>query len=373
LTQTEKRVTYSRVVHFFEMSAKGAFDSGVSPARHGALIALSAALLFGVSTPLVQRFGAGIGSFTTAGLLYAGAAISGALLRQPAGREAGVRRSDVLRLVAVAVFGAVLGPVALVWGLQHTSATSASLMLTLEAVFTAMLARIWYREGMNRRVLAGMLLLTLGAMVLILDRAALGRGQLAGILAVAAATGAWAMDNTLSRALAERDPSQVVLIKSGLGAAATMILAACFTEHLPPLLPALGLMCVGATGYGLSLRLYLLAQRSFGAARTGSVFAFAPFAGAAFALMLGDRGGSIWMIVGAALMMSGILLHLTEYHSHEHEHEDLEHEHAHRHDDGHHTHAHDPMPAGPHNHRHRHMPLRHSHPHVPDEHHRHRH
>jgi hypothetical protein len=126
-------------------------------------------------------------------------------------------------------------------------------------------------------------------------------------------------------------------------------------------------------GYGLSLRLYLLAQRSFGAARTGSVFAFAPFAGAAFALVLGDRSGSVWMIAGAALMISGILLHLTEYHSHTHEHEDMEHEHAHTHDDGHHTHNHVPMPLGPHNHRHRHLPLRHSHPHVPDEHHRHGH
>ena len=36
--------------------------------------------------------------------------------------------------------GAVIGPVALAWDLQHTSGSSASLMLTLEAVFTAVLA-----------------------------------------------------------------------------------------------------------------------------------------------------------------------------------------------------------------------------------------
>jgi hypothetical protein len=34
---------------------------------------------------------------------------------------------------------------------------------------------------------------------------------------------------------------------------------------------ALALLAIGATGYGLSLRFYLLAQRAFGAARTGSV------------------------------------------------------------------------------------------------------
>ena len=39
------------------------------PALRGGLVALLAAVLFGISTPLVQRWGAGLGSFTTAGLL----------------------------------------------------------------------------------------------------------------------------------------------------------------------------------------------------------------------------------------------------------------------------------------------------------------
>ena len=57
------------------------------PAIRGGLLALLAAALFGASTPLVQRFGVGIGAFGTAALLYAGAAIAGALLRQPIGIE----------------------------------------------------------------------------------------------------------------------------------------------------------------------------------------------------------------------------------------------------------------------------------------------
>jgi drug/metabolite transporter (DMT)-like permease len=42
--------------------------------------------------------------------------------------------------------------VALAWGLQRTSGTSASLMLTLEALFTAVLAWRLYHETMDRRV-----------------------------------------------------------------------------------------------------------------------------------------------------------------------------------------------------------------------------
>ena len=130
---------------------------------------------------------------------------------------------------------------------------------------------------------------------------------------------------------------------------------------------------IGATGYGLSLRFYLLAQRAFGAARTGSVFAFAPFIGAAFAVLLGERPAGWMMALGSGLMLAGVLLHLAESHGHEHAHEALEHEHAHRHDDGHHEHRHEPMPEGAHSHGHRHEPLHHVHPHVPDAHHGHRH
>jgi drug/metabolite transporter (DMT)-like permease len=100
----------------------------------------------------------------------------------------------------MALFGAGIGPVALAWGLQHTSGTSASLMLTLEAVFTALLARWWYHESLDRRVRLALGLLTLGGMALVLDRAQGGGGQWLGLLAVLLATAAWGMDNTLSRA-----------------------------------------------------------------------------------------------------------------------------------------------------------------------------
>ncbi len=343
------------------------------PALRGGLFALLAATLFGVSTPLLQRAGEGVGALSTAALLYAGAATVGALSRRPAHREARMVRADLPRLLAMAAFGAVIGPVALAWGLQRTSGTSASLMLTLEALFTAVLAWRLYHETMDRRVWAAMALLLAGAIVLVLDQQRGGGTQLWGLLAVAVATAAWGVDNSLSRGLAERDPSQVVMAKGALGASATALLALGFGEPLPSPAAALGLFAIGAAGYGLSLRFYLLAQRAFGAARTGSVFAFAPFIGAALALLLGDRSASGWMALGSALMLAGVVLHLAESHGHDHQHEALEHEHAHRHDDGHHGHRHEPMPEGAHSHRHRHEPLHHVHAHVPDAHHGHRH
>ena len=246
-------------------------------------------------------------------------------------------------------------------------------MLTLEALFTALLAWRFYRETMDRRVRAAMLLLLAGGIVLILDQSRDSGARLLGLLAVLVATAAWGLDNTLSRPLAERDPGQVVVIKAVLGATATSCLAWVFGESLPSAYAALGLFAVGGTGYGLSLRFYLLAQRAFGAARTGSVFAFAPFIGAALAVALGDHSTSWMMVAGGGLMLAGVVLHLAESHTHEHAHDAMEHEHAHVHDDGHHDHVHDAMSDGSHSHRHRHEPQRHAHPHVPDAHHSHHH
>ena len=344
-----------------------------SPALRGGLLALLAAALFGLSTPLVQHFGQGLGAFTTAALLYAGAAVVALLMRHPPEREAALRRSDTPRIVAMAAFGAVIGPVALAWGLQRTSGSSASLMLTLEALFTAVLAWRLYGETMDKRVATAMLFLLAGGVALVLEQGLAGDTQLLGLLAVLVATAAWGVDNTLSRGVADRDPGQVVLAKASLGVVATLGLALLLAEPLPGLPAALALLGIGASGYGLSLRLYLLAQRAFGAGRTGSVFAFAPFIGALGAFALGNRTGTLMLVAGGVLMLIGVVLHLLESHGHAHDHEALEHEHAHSHDDGHHLHSHEVMPVGPHSHPHLHAPLQHVHPHVPDAHHLHSH
>ena len=355
------------------MTLPDALPRRPAPALQGGLLALLAAALFGISTPLVQRIGAGLGAFSTAALLYAGAAVVGALSLRTAAEEARLQPADIPRLLAMAGFGAALGPVALAWGLQHTSGTSASLMLTLEALFTATLAWWLYSETMDRRIGTAMLLLLAGGMSLVLDQGLQGAVQLLGLLAVTVATIAWGVDNALSRSLAERDPSQVVMAKAALGSLATATLAVSFDEPLPSLASMLGLLAIGATGYGLSLRFYLLAQRAFGAARTGSVFAFAPFMGALAAWCLGERSAGWLVVLGGFLMLMGVALHLAENHRHQHSHEALEHEHAHVHDDGHHVHTHAVMPAGSHSHWHRHTPTTHAHAHAPDVHHQHPH
>jgi hypothetical protein len=184
----------------------------------------------------------------------------------------------------------------------------------------------------------------------------------------------WALDNTITGTVADVDPGTVVLAKSVVGACCAALVIPLAGEPSPGLDASLSLVAIGGIGYGASLRWYLFAQRTFGVARTASVFEGAPFAGAAFAYVLGDRVAGPLFGLGALAIAAGVALHLTERHRHRHRHRALAHEHAHSHDDEHHAHRHpgvDPRVA--HNHPHDHDPLVHAHEHGPDAHHAHAH
>lgn len=343
----------------------------MNPLRRGTLVAVAAAILFGATTPLVKRFGVHTGPFATAALLYAGSAFGGGVWVEP-----GAAARLVLqwrRIAAVALLGAALAPASLAFGLQHSGALAGALLLNCEAVFTVYLARAIYREPLGGRVVVATLSMLGGGVLLALRARAGGESTALGLAAIVFATFAWALDNTLTRALADFEPREVVLAKSLLGGVLSAATAVALGERWADPLAAGALVVCGVFGYGFSLRLYLRAQRVLGAARTGSLFSVAPFIGALLAFAAGDRDQAL-LVAGAALAFClAIYLHATEHHHHMHRHEAIEHEHAHRHDDGHHTHAHESEVSGEHTHRHRHEAIEHDHPHGVDLHHRHEH
>jgi drug/metabolite transporter (DMT)-like permease len=340
----------------------------------GAGLALLAAACFGASTPLLRAAVGSAGPWTAAGLLYAGAAFVSYFLRRHRMREAPLSRKHAPYLLLAALSGAALAPAALAWGVQRTSALSASLLLNAESVFTILLAAAVLREHVGLRVATAAAILALGGAVLVAGHAPGGRSDLFGMLAVLAATAGWAVDNVASRPLAEVDPGSVVMAKSLVGSVVSLTAGALSGEAGLDASAGIMLLAIGAGGYGLSMRFYLLAQRSFGAARTTSVFAAAPFIGALLSVAMGDRPGPATP-AASALALAGVVLQVTERHYHPHFHPALEHEHAHLHDAEHHAHAGEghPPPAGSHSHGHRHDPATHAHPHGPDQHHDHPH
>lgn len=348
--------------------------------RSGIAFALLAAVLFGASTPLAKLLVGEVPPVMLAGLLYAGSGIGLAVLliarRMVSRRHAGIAwpsRRDAVWLVGAIVFGGILGPLFLMWGLTAASASAASLLLNLEGVFTALLAWFLFRENFDARIAIGMFAIAVGGAALSLEPAGVG-GVSPGTLLVVAACICWAIDNNLTRKVSGSDAVVIAGLKGLIAGATNLGIAFALGQTLPatPVLLASGL--VGFFGYGLSLVLFVLALRHLGTARTGAYFSIAPFAGAALAIALQLDTVSVQVLVAGALMALGVWLHVTERHLHWHVHESIAHDHMHAHDE-HHRHDHDFSWDGdePHAHPHAHSPIEHSHAHYPDLHHRHRH
>jgi len=345
----------------------------------GVPYALGAAALFGASTPFAKLLLGEVSPLVLAAVLYLGSGLGLAawiaLRSRLPGREPGAQipRADWPWIAAAIAAGGVAGPILLMQGLARTDATSASLLLNLEAVLTAAIAWTVFRENVDRRVFAGMAAIVAGGVLLSAD-AAPRAGGFAGAVLVAAACLAWAIDNNLTRRVSGGDASTLACLKGLAAGAVNLALAWALGAPLPAAAGWIGAGLLGFLGYGVSLVLFIIALRHLGTARTGAYFSVAPFFGAALAIaMLGERPGiAFWL--AASLMALGVWLHLSERHEHRHAHDEMQHTHEHVHD-AHHRHAHDFPWDGrePHVHPHRHEAMVHSHPHCPDLHHRHGH
>ena len=342
------------------------------------IAAIAAALLFGLSTPLAKTLVGSVSPLLLSGLLYAGSGLGLAailIVRALLGGGHAITRPrglDVGWLLGAIAAGGAIGPYLLMRGLQTTDAATASLILNLEGVLTALLAWFVFKENFDRRIALGMGLIVAGG--LLLSAGPLTRGaSLGGALAIVGACLAWAIDNNLTRKVSIHDAMLIACAKGLIAGGASAALALANGAQWPARGIVMQAGLLGFAGYGLSLTLFVIALRGLGTARTGAYFSLAPFIGAGLAVALGAPLTAA-LLAAAALMAVGVWLHLTEHHEHAHRHTALAHAHAHSHD----AHHHHPHAAGwdgsePHSHAHEHAPLQHAHAHYPDVHHRHDH
>ena len=125
-----------------------------SNTQTGVGCALFAAALFGLSTPLAKIVSPGIEPVLLAGLLYLSSGVGlgvcwlfGSGRRDRGMGEASLTRADTLWLAGAIVSGGVIGPLLLMWGLRVTPASTASLLLNLEGVLTALIAWFAFRDA----------------------------------------------------------------------------------------------------------------------------------------------------------------------------------------------------------------------------------
>ena len=202
--------------------------------RRAIAYALLSSALFGASTPLAKIFIGAMPPLALAGLLYLGSALGLGIwlaLRRPIGAPP-LAANDVPWLAGAIVAGGIVGPALLMYGLARTDAASASLLLNLEAVLTAALAWLVFRENVDRRVFAGMAAIVAAGVVLAWQPMAPGSGA-RGALLIALACFAWALDNNLTRRASGGDAVTIAAIKGAVAGVTNIALAAALGARMP--------------------------------------------------------------------------------------------------------------------------------------------
>jgi drug/metabolite transporter (DMT)-like permease len=226
----------------------------------GVSFAIAAATLFGASTPFSKLLLGKFEPVLLAGLLYFGSGIGLTIwwalrsaFKKETAKEASLNKADMPWLAGAILAGGVIGPLALMFGLAVTPASSASLLLNLEGVFTALLAWFVFKENFDKRIALGMLAISCGSLLLSWS-GQLEVGGSWGALAIAGACLAWGIDNNLTKKVSAGDPIQIAAYKGFVAGIVNLSIAIISGTKFPSLSITLLAALVGFLGYGLIRR-----------------------------------------------------------------------------------------------------------------------
>lgn len=281
-------------------------------AKKGILLAIGAAALYAINAPFSKMLLSHMPATLMAGFLYLGAGLGMGILalvrraNKQTRTEAGLSRAELPYTVAMILLD-IAAPILLLMGLSATSAANASLLNNFEIVATSLVALVVFRERISPRLWLGILFVTLSCALLSFEDLS-GLQFSYGSLFILLACLCWGLENNCTRKLSSKDPLQIVLLKgifSGLG---SLIIGFCIGERLSSLWSVLAVLAVGFVAYGLSIFLYVYAQRSLGAARTSAYYAVAPFIGTLLSLIMFGEIPPLVYFAALGLMIVGAWL-----------------------------------------------------------------
>ena len=352
-------------------------DDTINKTITAILMAILAAALFGLSSPVSKLLLVKIPPALMASLLYFGAGF-GMLFINIVKRmnkreqmEARLTKRNMPYIIGMILLD-VAAPVCLMIGLNMTTSANASLLNNFEIVTTSLIALLIFKEGIGKRMWVAISLITVSSIILSIEDLSSFSFSIGSVFVILACI-CWGFENNCTRMLSLKDPMQIVVVK-GLGSGTvSLMIALSFHQNCTNILYLMIALLLGFVSYGFSIYFYIFAQRELGAARTSAYYAVAPFIGVVLSIVIFGQKITVSFIIAIFTMIIGAYFAGVERHKHYHIHEAITHDHRHDHSDSHHIHTHDYLVKGEHSHVHTHEVTEHVHKHTPDIHHTHSH
>ncbi len=283
--------------------------------------AILAALFYGFGTPLSKILLLHISPYLLSSLLYFGAGIGMlfVVFFSKAQRKSKIinefEKNDLKYIILMIVLD-IAAPILLMIGLLTTNASTASLLNNFEIVFTGIIAMIFFKEIVGRKMWVAISFIVVAGVMLTFEDFT-GFHISIGALFVLGASLSWGLENNCTRMLSKGNPLHVIVIKglgSGLG---SLIIALVVNQASVIWYFVILALLLGFFSYGMSLYFYITAQRYLGAARTSAFYAIAPFVGSVFSFIVLKDSLSIIFGIAFILMIFGTYIAIKENNSHQ--------------------------------------------------------
>ncbi|MDO4618859.1 MAG: DMT family transporter [Clostridia bacterium] len=252
--------------------------------------AIFAAALYAVNVPFSKLLLLHVQPTMLAGFLYLGAGIGvGIMLGMRFAfvkerKEKWLTKKDMPFTIAMVVLD-IVAPIFLMYGIKNTSSANVSLLNNFEIVATSIIALVIFKEKITKRLWFAIFLVILASIVLGFE--VNGSIQFdVGSLFVLLACVCWGFENNCTRRISEKSPEEIVVIKGVFSGIGSTTVAFLIGEHMPKLFYIGLVMLLGFVSYGLSIKFYITAQKSLGAAKTSAFYSIAPFLGVGFSFLI---------------------------------------------------------------------------------------
>ncbi|NHM33808.1 DMT family transporter [Neobacillus terrae] len=252
--------------------------------------AILSAAPYAISIPVSKILLKEIPPTMMASLLYLGAGIGMSIIwfvrskKDKLKSELNLTKKEMPYTVGMVLIN-IVAAVFLMIGLDMTTSSTASLLSNFEIVATSVIALLSFKEAISKRLWFAIGLITVASILLSvkdLSNVSFSFGSFFILLG----TICWGFENNFTRKLSVKDPLEIVIIKgfgSGLG---SLILAFIVKQTATNVGYIIATLALGFVAYGLSIYLYIYAQRYLGAAKTSTYYAIAPFIGVVLSFIL---------------------------------------------------------------------------------------
>lgn len=294
--------------------------------KNAIILAFLAAVFYAVNIPLSKMLLNNVQSAFMAGLLYIGAGLGVGIMYafnfKKESKAERLTKNDFPYTIGMIVLD-IFAPILLMLGIKYGSASNASLLGNFEIVATTLIALLFFKEAVTKKLWCGIGLILIASIFLSVE----GKDSFQfsfGSLFVLLATCCWGLENNCTRRISEKSTYQIVVLKGLFSGGGSIAIALIIGEQIPHIQYIFIAMLLGFVAYGLSIFMYIRAQRELGAAKTSAYYAIAPFVGSFLAFILLKEKVQMNYLIGLAFMIAGSAVvvadTLIRHHIHQHEH-----------------------------------------------------